>query len=279
MYRILFIEDCASTGPLLLEYFTPEQGNLARLTDRHHAGGDYHQPSGVIHHESGEERAAGQLIHLNHALKAFVANEREAVDDEREAVAAVRAKIFPLDQLGQLSEAAAIANSEKRTWALQELMSRFGDLDQMILVVDLALAPGEAERLDAAGARDVVTATSRLRKYRDARSVLRETSGFRVMQALNALAPVIVTTYSSSPLLKQHCLVSGAFAVVEKPVMQRHKKDFDMFTAAQRTVPARENSARANGRALDVVVTHYATTIASEVLKAMSARIAGNLSE
>lgn len=43
--------------------------------------------------------------------------------------------------------------------------------------------------------------------------------------------------------------------------------------AAKQKVHTRENSARQNGNALDVVVTHYAMTFVSEVLKAIAFRL------
>jgi hypothetical protein len=143
------------------------------------------------------------------------------------------------------------------------------------MVVDLALGQGEAKLLDDAGARDTVDGRPRTRRtFRDPRPTLSETSGFRIMRAFASTMPVIVTSYSSSPLVKQFCLVNGAFAVVEKPVPQRNEEtNFDMFTAAKQKVHARENSARQNGNPLDVVVTYYAMTIVSEVLKAISFRL------
>lgn len=267
MYTIVLIEDCKNTGSVLLEYFQPGQpSELARLTDKWNFDFEapWEHPAGQAYEPGMGERAAGQLGHLRQGL--------EALEGGADAVLPV---LFPLTQIPQLVAASHIEDDEVQKAGLQSLLKEHtgaDSLDSLIMVIDLALGHGEAKLLDNAGARDTVDGRPRTRRtFRDPRQTLTDTSGFRIMRAFAGTIPVIVTSYSSSPLVKQLCLVNGAFAVVEKPVPQRDEKtNFDMFTAAKQKVHARENSARQNENALDVVVTHYATTIVSEVLKAIS---------
>ena len=235
------------------------------MTDRSHPGGTWRDKTGTEYEADCDEPSAGQLVHLRHGLDA---DADDAGAEDLETI------WFPPDEIAALAEAASDDHPDARARTLQPLISAHGPLDQMIMVADLALAPGEGPAMDAAHARDQVTATSSRRRFRDARPALRDLTGFRVMQAFCRDMPVIVTTYSSSPLVHQHCLVNGAFAVVEKPAPQKATNKFDMRTARNRAIHALELSARQNSKALDVVVAHYATLITSEVLKAISARVA-----
>lgn len=265
MYTVLLIEDCANTGSLLRDYLS--KPHLDRLTDRTFAGGVWHDATGTPYESSHDELSAGQLLHLRHGLDTYV----EENADLPEIV------WFPRNEIDALTEACRIEHPDERARSLETLITVHGGLDQMIMIADLALTRDEARRMEDAGARDEVHGTSRRRRFRDPRATLRSLTGFRLMQTFSRHMPVIVTTYSTSPIVLQHCLVSGAFAIVRKPVEQRSTTHaFDMHTARGRAIHALEVSARCNADSLDVVVAHYAMTMASEVLKAVSARVISN---
>lgn len=262
MYTVLLIEDSTSTGSFLEEYLS--ERHLERFTDRGFAGGTWWDKKGGTPYESSnDERSAGQLLHLRHGLDTY-AEETQCVP---------RVKWFPQERLHTLAEAARHDHPDERARALLEQLRDYGRFDQMISVVDLALSEDEARKLEACGGRQQVHGTSRRRRFSDPRPTLRKLTGFRIIEALSPQVPIIATTFASNPLVLQHCLVSGAFAIVRKPVEQMATHRFDMQTARTRAIPALELSARRNSNALDVVVVHYGMLIAAEILKAVSARV------
>jgi hypothetical protein len=270
VYPVLIIEDCRNTGSLLLEYLS--EAHVTRLvrdrraTDgvrmRHTARDD---ESGTPYKSANNEPGEGQLAHLRHVL----------LDVDGDMIPP-EAKLYPTERaaLDLLYNATRANERLERSRALKDVLRTYGDLTRMVLVADLALLPNEGKRMERAQAPKNGPHGSG--PLRDPRKTLRTLTGFRIVEALRDEMPVIATTYSRSPLVAQHCLVSGAFAVVGKPVPQRDKnpldksQPMDMATARQRSIAQLEDNAKRNRHHLDVLVANYATTIVSEVLKAIA---------
>jgi CheY-like chemotaxis protein len=98
----------------------------------------------------------------------------------------------------------------------------------------------------------------------DIRETLDKLTGFRVLRTrLEPPYLMIATTYAKNPLVVQHCLNHGAYAVVLKPVPGDQMPDPD-------ELPAKELERLAlDGRKTKAVLIHqYLQALAAEVLKA-----------
>jgi CheY-like chemotaxis protein len=251
--RILVVEDSRFTGSLLTEYLN---FHLARLS---------HEPSYGARDERGYLRESGQLAHLR------IPTWRPFAEPD------FVAKIFPLTGLDMLI---AASDGDALRAEMDRACAELFDASQPdVLVVDLALSPEETETLINAGGNVEPTPDdfSKGQSLKDPREELEVLTGFRVLNAYKSRIPVVITSYARNPLVAQHCLLNGAYAVLRKPVVDRCGETssdpfgFDMATASHLGVDGLEKSASNNDNMRDVLVVHYLTAAAGEVLKAVSA--------
>ena len=265
--RILIVEDCREVGSTLRDYLTD---HLTRLVSGHpefDGGAGYPDACG--------EPGRAQLRQYRHAL--------EKLPDEFFSVAGVQdeparptVELFPLNSLGSLLGAGAqvtVGDSYDDVPDLDGLRAQTDEYSPDILLVDLALSDDEVGAMvrrggDRAPRRRLGITRYHRTRLKDPRPALRQLTGFKLLLAYarDTKKPVIVMTYSRNPLVYQHCLVSGAFGMLQKPVDRR-----DMARARGREIYALELDARRNEDALAVLVTHFLTAAAAEVVRAMIA--------
>ena len=272
-YTVGIIEDCSDTGGLLCEFLRDELPRLAS-SDR-----DPRCPRNpktqVPFRNACNEPGEGQLAHMRHGIRHLEA-ESDHADPFPQVV------VFPIRRLPDLialaSEAKPTAGPAREDSpafdALRDAIARSFTPD--ILIVDLALQHDEVKLLrdPEVGGNDHLTdhdiAQPQPRALADPREKLRELTGFKILRAYAGRMPVIVTAYWRNPLVAQHCLVSGGYAFVRKPVPSLADNQFDMRRASLDVkAAALDLSAKENSRALDVLVVDYLTNVANEVLKAL----------
>ena len=278
MYNIVVIEDHHETGALLRTFIDNE---LERLVTAPITLDTLNEPprnpkTGDRFEDVCQEPGQGQLVHLRHLIDHL---ELMRLDPESEIPDIFpTTRLFPLDALGELCQVAAkfqpkyghrVEEDSAECLNLRAVVDRFCPPD--ILIVDLAMCDSDIARMAQSGGRATVSEDAPA-VLPDPRGDLRTLTGFKLLRAYSRSVPVIVTSYLSNPLVAQHCLVNGAFAFVGKPVPGVADTGHDFRHAADVGSTALDRAAKMNKRPLDVVVTHYLTDAASEVLKAMNAR-------
>lgn len=278
MYNIVIIEDHHETGTLLRTFIDNE---LERLVTAPKTLDSLDEPprnpkTGDRFEDACNEPGQGQLVHLRHLIEHL---ELMRLDPGNEIPDIFpTARLFPLDALSELIQVAKtyqpkyghrMEEDSAGCLSLREVVDRLCPPD--ILIVDLAMCDPEVERMKVCGGQGLVSEDAP-NVLPDPREDLRTLTGFKVLRAYSRSVPVIVTSYLSNPLVAQHCLVNGAFAFVGKPVPGVADNKHDFRHAAEVGATALDRTAKMNTRPLDVVVTHYLTHAASEVLKAMNAR-------
>jgi CheY-like chemotaxis protein len=266
VYAILIIEDAADLGTTQGEYL---DRHLERLTTTRAANATVSIDPRTARHfqDAAGEPGQGQLSHLRQAM--------DTSTNQGERLSYPSVHVFPPHELSRLKKPTREPHLDDRRELLNEIFLDQPSLRAVpdILIVDLALLPGEGHAMEVAGAMEEVGAAHR-DPIADPRGALREVTGFKLLEAFGRRMPVIVTTSARNPLVAQHCLVNGAFAVIVKPVAAS-SDGFDFKTALNRQFDVLELSARRNASTLDVVVAHYLTQAACEVLKAMAALTCG----
>lgn len=289
MYKILIVEDCSYTGPLLLKYTNQE---LARLVTRPEIGADPHNfVTGDTFKEAANEPAQGQLFQLRHVFQHV---EQHLRDESLPLNVYPEAKLFPPSKLGTLKELArqyvpdVMSSGDPAAQALRAAVNSECVAD--VIVVDLALDGTEGQTVvdrgglvgfrapveDApaggaqASAGDLPDGRQELP---DPRPELRRLTGFRILAAFADFLPVIATSYLSNPLIRQHCIVNGAVGFIAKPVESKDKTGNGLdFLSVTPAATDRELSAKENDDVLDVVVTNYLTEAVAEIVKALGLR-------
>jgi hypothetical protein len=254
LYQVIIIEDDDDTSGLLTEYLQSRLGRLIEAPGNH----------GHLTERSEPDRS--QLYHLRRGVE-ILADEIGMGWDLPQAHPVVQ-KFHPprlmklqsavrgyTPQPGPLQDESLSAAAVRR--AVAE-----GAIRPEILIVDLAIGGDEGDAMEEAGCFDEYTGQDDL-PLRDPRRELELTTGFKLLRAFVGI-PVLVTSRMTNPLIAQHCLVNGAFAYLRKPPGHR---DFQRRTQDIRRMAI---NAQDDANAVDVVVNHYLTSMASEVLKAIS---------
>jgi CheY-like chemotaxis protein len=183
-------------------------------------------------------------VHLRHLIDHL---ELMRADPENEIsdIIAPTARLFPLDALSNLCQAAQsfephygykIDEDSTECQELRNVVDAICVPD--IIVADLAMDADEAARMVQAGGMDTFN-PSDTHPLRDPREVLRTLTGFKLLRAYARSVPFIVSATWPNPLVAQHCLINGAFAYVRKPVSPTAENHVDLRRAAEiGTTPA-----------------------------------------
>ena len=273
LYTALIVEDCTHTGPLLISYINNELPRLLSVPSP--LVGPRNAKTGFPFKDAENEPGQGQLVHLR---SIFGVLEVELKDSPIGSVDLYpRAVLFPQEELPDLIRTARAyrpnfghlrEDESPECRALRDLIYRVCRPD--ILIVDLAMDNDEGESMSPEGFETFDPHISA--KLGDPRPKLRELTGFKLLRAFAHLVPVIATSHLPNPLIAQHCLVNGAFAFVHKPVPSVAPNGVDFSHASERSLHRMDLAAKENFDTLDVVVTHYLTQAAVEVVKAVSTR-------
>lgn len=250
--RVLVIEDSESAGSLLSRYL---DGHIVRVANDPATLGAHGEPHG---------EAAGQHAHLR--VPGWGQYEHADFD----------VKLLPLDQLRLLVSTAA--KRETLEHELARICTRsFEGISAVpdVMLVDLALSDKETEDLGNAGGDDEPKPHAPNQPLRDPRSALELLAGFKIVKQFGGQVPVIATSYARNPLVAQHCLMNGAFAVIRKPLAGHNAKveedhlGYDMKTAAKMSIIELETQGLQNRGSLGIVANHYLSLAAAEILKAL----------
>lgn len=292
MHKILIIEDCSVTGPLLLKFTNQE---LPRLVTRPEIGATPHSPvTGDPFIAAAHEPAQGQLYQLRHVFK----HVEQDLRDHRKYTNALsvypEAMLFPPIRLGELKALASRYDPDTHaadSSAACDLRAAVNNAHAAdVIVVDLALDEEEGRGVEESGGLQVLRRSSERvndepkldaveghaavrQSLPDPRPTLRQLTGFRILAAFANCVPVIATSYLSNPLVRQHCIVSGAVGFVSKPVESKDRLGDGLdFLSVKSAATQRELSAKNNDDVLDVVVTNYLTEAVAEIVKALGLR-------
>lgn len=277
---MLVIEDNSATGTLLERFLQHEIERMLTVPDPRKVSRN--PGTGDKFPDSDMEPGQGQLVHLGDPIASIRASDyaKVALPENR----AFRIHEYPNVRVFDLDDAegamVAAAAGFKPTYgynredsssssSLRRLIDRYRP---DILVVDLAISAEEGPAIEAEGIVQI-DASKPPATLPDPRLKLRELTGFKILRAYSRICPVIVTSSLSNPLAVQHCMVNGAFAYVLRPVPHMNVNspgyDFETVTRDLRTLDA---AAKAGRDPLAVVVNHYLTMVAAEVVKAMYAK-------
>jgi CheY-like chemotaxis protein len=271
LYTALVVEDCTQTGPLLISFINNELPRLLSVPNP--LVGPRNTRTGVPFADSNFEPGQGQLVQLRRIISVLEYDLRDS--HIRGVDAYPRAVLFPQEEIPELIRTAkrytpgyGDSPEEDKTecQALRRLIDRVCEPD--ILIVDLAMNNEEGESVLPEGFEQFDR--EKPAALGDPRPNLRNLTGFKLIRAFAHTVPVIATSHLSNPLIAQHCLVNGAFAFVHKPVPSVQANEVDFTRAWERSMQRMDLLAKENANILDVMVTHYLTNAAAEVVKAMA---------
>ncbi len=254
--KILVVEDSESTGSMLSKHLTDHLVSIANEAGFPPAHGG----------KPGDW--SGHLRQLRPFLWQYQYSDFEV-------------RLLPFSMLKDLVSAASKKKrlEEEMHKASADLFSSsLGKLPDVMLV-DLALSREETQRLVSQGGNDEPSPTNGT-QLRDPRDTLEELAGFQILRAFGETIPVITTSYARNPLVRQHCMMNGAYGAIRKPIVGHHSeiegenhKGWDMATAAKMHSSNLEVAALQNRDPLAVVVGYYINVAAAEVLRAVQSHV------